>query len=414
MTDRPTGLHRGRRVDWAAIFGAAVVVRVLFLLSGLVPLQYVTAPYHVEVEAVARSLVSGGGYANPYLIPTGLTGHPLPVQTGLQALVYLIFGTSTAAGFARSLAGIVALAASYAVLPWLAERLGLGRRAGLVGGMVAALVPWNGLGDALGWWWNEANASLALAVLLAAFVCRSTAATAPSLTASLALGAFTGFAFHLAPALLPVAMGLVGFEWWWRRGQSRWRCTAAVLLGALLACAPWAVRNYRTFGNVFFVRSNLGLELRLGNHDGARANLWSTRAADRLHPGKNLAEAQRVRELGEVAYMRACRDEAARWIGRHPLEFLTLTAARTWLVWFGPPARPLEALPVAVLTVLAALGLARSLPGLSGPERAALIVPLMAFPLVYYLVGYVPRYTLALQPLLLILAGSNARHLPTA
>jgi hypothetical protein len=392
---------------WLPIFVVSVLVRVLFLLSGLIPREYVEAPYHIEVEAVARSLAAGAGYANPYLIPTGPTAHPLPVQTGLQALLYLVFGVSAAAAYARSVAGIVAQAASYAVLPWLAQRLGFGRRAGLLAGMVAALVPWNGLGDALGWWWNEANAALALAVLLAAFVGRWRADGPSSARASLVLGALAGFAFHLAPALLPVVVGLAGFEWWWRREQSRWRGIAAVVLGALLACAPWAIRNYTALGGVFFVRSNFGLELRLGNHDGARADLWSTPAGGRLHPGNNLAEAQRVRSLGEAAYMRACRDETVRWIARHPARFASLTAARAGLVWFGAPARPLEALPVALLTVLAAVGMARAFPYLGPPERAGLIIPLVAFPLVYYLVGYVPRYTLALQGLLLVLAASN-------
>jgi hypothetical protein len=56
--------------------------------------------------------------------------------------------------------------------------------------------------------------------------------------------------------------------------------------------------------------------------------------------------------------------------------------------------------------VLALIGLRRAWPRLGQPERAACIIPLVAYPLVYYLVGYVPRYTLALQGLLLILAGA--------
>jgi hypothetical protein len=393
------------RQGWAPIFVAAVLVRVAFLASPLIPGEYVVAPYHVEVEAVARSLVVGGGYANPYLIPTGPTAHPLPVQTALQALVYLLFGVTAAAGFARSLLGIVAQAASFAALPWLAERVGLGRRAGFLGGMAAAVIPWNGIGDALGWWWNESDAGLALAVLLAAFVRRWAAATPPSTASSLALGGFAGFAFHLAPALLPVVGACAGFEWWWVGRHGSWRPVAAIAAGALLACTPWTARNYAALGDVLFIRSNFGLELRLGNRDGAQADLWSTPAGGRLHPGNNEAEARRVREFGEAAYMRACRDETLTWIASHPGAFARLTAARAWHVWFGPPARPAEALPVTALTLLAAVGLARARRRLSPPQLAALVIPLATFPLVSYLLGYVPRYTLALQGLLLMLAG---------
>ena len=43
---------------------------------------------------------------------------------------------------------------------------------------------------------------------------------------------------------------------------------SVMALGAVLADAPWAWRNYTTFDAVFFIRSNLGLELRMGNQKG--------------------------------------------------------------------------------------------------------------------------------------------------
>jgi hypothetical protein len=43
---------------------------------------------------------------------------------------------------------------------------------------------------------------------------------------------------------------------------------------------------------------------------------------------------------------------------------------------------------------------------MSPPERAAILIPLTCYPLVYYLVGYVPRYTFPLSVLLFMLAGS--------
>ena len=364
---------------WIPIFVVAVLLRALLLASWMVPRAYVLAGYHLEVEAVARSLASGGGYADPYLIPTGPTAHPLPIQTGLQALLYLLFGVTPAAAYARSLAGIVAYAATYAMLPWLAERLGLGRRAGIVGGMAAAIVPWQGLGDVLGWSWNEAHAAMALGVLLALYVRRWKATDRPSVAGSVALGAFAGFAFHLAPALLPVVLGCAAFELCWVKDSWRWSRALAVAVGALLACALWTWRNYTTFGEVFFIRSNFGLELRLANHDGAQADIWSMNAP-RFHPGNDEGEARRVQALGKVAYMRQARDEAVRWIRSHPSEFLALTAVRAWHVWFGPPARPFEALPVAGLTILALLGLGRALPRLAPPERAALVIPLVTYP----------------------------------
>jgi len=389
-----------------AIFAVAVLVRGLLLASWVVPHAYVVAPYHVEVEAVARSLASGRGYSDPYLVPTGPTAHPLPIQTGLQALLYLLFGATPTAAYVRALAGIVACAASFAMLPWLAERVGVGRRAGFAGGIAAAVVPWQGLGDALGWWWNEAHAAIALGVLVALYVRRWRAPHRVSITASLGLGAFAGFAFHLAPALLPVVVGCAVFELWWVKDGRKWGWALSIVAGAALTCAPWAWRNYTAFHEMVFIRSNFGLELRLDNHDGARADLWSAGAAG-LHPGNSLAEARRVQSLGEIVYMRGARDEAVDWIRSHPVRFLALTGARVWHVWFGPPGRPLEALPVAALTVLALLGLARVFARLDLPGRAGLVIPLVAYPLVFYLVGYIPRYTFPVSGILLVLAGAS-------
>jgi hypothetical protein len=390
---------------WAPIFIVAVIVRVALLASPVVPPAYVMAGYHVEVEAVARSLASGGGYANPYAIPTGPTAHPLPVQTGLQAFLYLCLGVTYTAACARALLGIVACAALFAILPWAAERLGLGRRAGVIGGAAAALVPLQGLADALGWYGNEAETGIALCVLLALFVARCRSSSPPRAAGSAALGALAGFSFHLAPALLPVVLGLVAFEAWWMKRRGTRGAVLALALGAAIACAPWAWRNYAAFGELFFIRSNLGLELWLGNHEGASADLWATDGGRRLHPGNSVEEARRVAALGEIEYMRRARDAAVSWARSHPREFLSLTAARVWHVWFGPPARPVEALPVAALTILALVGLIRAFRYLGPPERAALLIPLAGYPLLFYFVGYVPRYTFPLVGILLILAG---------
>jgi hypothetical protein len=405
---------------WIPIFLIAVVVRGLLLASWMVPDRLLLAGYHIEAEAVARSLVRGDGYADPYGIPTGPTAHPVPVHTGLQALLFLLFGDTLAAGYARAIAGIVACAALYATLPWLAERLGLGRRAGIVAGLAAAIVPWQGSGEVLGWLSGDALAAMALGALAVMFARRSSAPERVTDVGSIALGAFAGVAFHQAPALLPVVAGCVAFELWWTRSAGKWKQALVLTLGALVVCLPWAWRNYRALGDLFFIRSNFGLELHLGNHDGARADVWTT-DVHRLHPGNTVDEALRVRSLGEAAYMRAKRAEALGWIRAHPGPFAALTAGRVWHVWFGPPARPLEAILVSALTLLALAGLWRARSSLSVPQRAAIVVPLLAFPLIFYLVGYVPRYTFPLYGLLLVLAGravvpgdSNRRQVKSA
>lgn len=389
------------------IFALAVALRVAVLSSPLVPVGYVLVGAHKEVDNVAQSLATTGRFADPYVIPTGPTAHPLPIHTGLQALIYAAFGTTPEAAYCRSMAGIVACAAAFALLPWLSRRLGFGLRPGVAAGLVAALVPLQGMNDVLGWLWNEAMAAVALALLLGAFVARWQAPDRVTATGSAGLGLGAGAAFHLAPALLPVVAGLVAFELWWVRDRRKRVWAAALACGVLLACAPWGWRLYRTFGEVMFIRSNFGLELRLGNHDGATADLWSATPGPRqMHPGNNPAEARLVKDLGEAAYMARLRNETLDWIRSHPWAFLRLTAQRAWLVWFGPPGNPVDAVTTSAITALALMGYRRARPQLDAPQRAAVIIPLAAYPLVYYLVGYVPRYLFPTSGLLLVLAAS--------
>ncbi len=121
-------------------------------------------------------------------------------------------------------------------------------------------------------------------------------------------------------------------------------------------------------------------------------------------------EAKKVRDLGEADYMRQPRDEALVWIRQHPLEFLHLTLVRALYFWFGPLSRGWLAVPVALVTILALLGLWRTMPMLSIPQRAALLMPLAAFPLVYYVLNHIGHYRAPLERMFFLLAGVQVSH----
>ena len=114
-----------------------------------------------------------------------------------------------------------------------------------------------------------------------------------------------------------------------------------------------------------------------------------------------------LREVGEVAYMRSAAREGLGWIRSHPGEFLRLTASRVVHWWCGPLHDALYALFVTALTLLALAGAWRTLPGLEIPQRAALLIPLAAYPLIYYVVAYMGRYRVPLDWILLVFAGAG-------
>ena len=358
-----------------------------------------------EIGRVALSLLHTGQFADPYMIPTGPTAHPTPLSPALLALIYHAFGMTATAGYVRALVGISSHSLLYALLPWFAPRLGLGRLAGIFGGVACALIPMQGAGEAIGLG-ATAHASLAFALMTIAFLHRWRL-DGTSAARSLLLGIACGASFHVLPPLLLVVAGCVLFELWWKRDRRKWLSSTCVAAGAILACVPWTWRNYAALHNFFFIRSNFGLELRIANHTGADADMEITYARQGTirHPSENLEEARQVRDLGEAEYMRRARDEGLEWIRAHPAGFLRLTLMRFLHFWCGQLRYPWLAVLYTTVTVLALLGLRRILPALDAPGRAALLIPLATFPLVYYVVSYVAHYPSPLAWMLLLLAG---------
>ncbi len=352
-----------------------------------------------EVTAVAMSLYERGAFADPFCVPTGPTAHMPPVHPALLAGIYNLLGPTLAAGYVTWLVLIACHGAMWGMLPWLAARLGLSPGAGLLAGVAGALLPrWPG--------YVEAPSAIAIGLMLVAFLARWEGPR-PSATGSLLLGAAVGAALHVSPSLLPVALGLLAWEALGAPRRPGLLRSALVVAGMLLACVPWTLRNERALGGFFFLRSNFGLELRMGNHEGAGANLdLSARGGTERHPRTDEAEARKVAELGELAYMRAAGREARAWIVSHPGDFLRLTGLRVVQFWLGPVDDPVAMLGIGLLTLLSAVGAWRAFPSLPADRRAALLVPLLLFPLVHYLVGFEVRYRQPIDGLAFLLAAS--------
>jgi hypothetical protein len=398
MTRMIRWLARSPAWSFALIFLLSFAIRGYFLSK--VPPEDVLPHTRWEMEAVAASVAEHGTFANPYILPTGPTAHLPPIVPGVYGLIYRLLGMGLLAGYAVLLLRIASYSVMYALLPWFAGRLGVGREAGVIGGIGGALIAlWPGHGEAL--------TAITLGLLLVAFLRRWTTVRS-SLSGSLLLGGAWGVAFHLQPALLLVLLGCMAFELWWCGARRTWTSLLAMVLGVALACVPWGLRNYATFNEVIFIRSNLGLELRMGNHEGAAAamRVMDMRQEHR-HPRINEDEARKLVELGEMAYMREAGREALAWIRSHPGDFARLAASRVLHFWCGPLHRPLTALGILTLTIVAFLGAWRILPTLSVPQRAVLLIPLATYPLIYYVVAYMPRYRQPLDWILLVFAGAE-------
>ena len=361
-----------------------------------------------ELGAIALSLVMTGEFGNTYIIPTGPTAHLPPIPPLIDSLIYRTFGLTSRAGYVRALSIIVTASVLYGLLPWFSERLGTGWAAGVIAGLVGAI---SGLAGTI---WDilpghgEYLTGLIMGLLLMVFL-RRWKQQSGSWRGSLLLGLAAGAAFHVQPALLLLILGCMLFELWWLKNPRKWALVSLIALGILLACLPWGWRNYRSFKALFFIRSNLGLELRMGNDEGAAAtfDMMDAIGTRYRHPRADGSEARKLIELGEVEYMRQAGGEALAWISAHPAQFLRLTAQRFANLWFGPLHRPVaDFRGVLALTVLAVVGAWRSFPRITIPQRAAFLIPLATYPLIYYLVAYMPRYRIPIDWILYILAGA--------
>ncbi|NCF65568.1 MAG: hypothetical protein GWP61_06325 [Chloroflexi bacterium] len=370
--------------------------------------RYLVPTAERELGKIAISHLKTGEFADPYIIPTGPTAHLPPVPPLKDSLIYRALGLTYRAGYVRAISIIITTSVLYGMLPWFSERLGTGRGAGVIAGLVGAI---SGL---VGGIWDmlpghgEYLTGLIMGLLLVAFL-RRWKEQSGGWRGSLLLGLAIGAAFHVQPALLPVVLGCMLFELWWLKNPRKWALVGVVALGILLACLPWGWRNYQTFNAVFFIRSNLGGELRLAYNDATAATFEEMDAmgAHYIHPGAVVSEARKLIELGEIEYMNQAGGEALEWISAHPAESLRLLAQRFANLWAGPQHKPVEdALDVLALTVLAIMGAWRSFPRITIPQRAAFSIPLVTYPLIYYIVAYMPRYRIPLDWILYILAGA--------
>lgn len=372
-----------------AIFFAALAVRI-----GLALALHLQTPRYTEVERIALSLATTGVFGDPYRIPTGPTAHHAPLYPLLLGGLYSLFGTGAGGRLAQVLFNACAASLQYALLPAAAMAGGLSRNVGLLAGLVGALVPMHLL--------IELNSleTLAGAILPALFLLTLRAWQTERLSwlSALLHGAGWGSALLLMPSLLPVFAALMLGGCFLAVSRARWiRHALPTAACAALMLLPWTARNYRQFGAVFFVRNNLGLELSVSNNDPARASIDDNEksGAYKQHPFSSLAEAERVKQLGEIAYQREKLQTARDWISANPARFAELTVLRTVYFWFPKTTRPAQMALLWLLTALGGAGLWQLFRSTRYLHRAmawGIALIWASFPLVYYLLQSSPRY----------------------
>lgn len=330
---------------------------------------------HYEQMAIARSLVNGDGFANPFGYATGPTAVCSPVHPLMLATVLRLLGDRPAAALVSVLTEIAIQTFGVVLLLYIAEAAFASWIPGAIAACAVLLCTWP-LPQ-----WDASTAWLAFeAVFLCALMGVRWGWT----------GLVMGLGWLVSPALGPASLAAV----WLIRGRRYVMASAAI---ALVVILPWAARNWLVLRAPVFLRDNFGLELLLSNNDLAGPSQEDAEGEryQRWHPGSNAAVAAELRRVGEPAYFGRMQSEAFSWIRRNPARLLQLAIARMWMWWASTWL-------VAGISLLAVAGLWMNRRTAAG--KAAL-AGLLIFPIPYYVIQFSPRYTYPILWLAALMAG---------
>ena len=361
-----------------------------------------------ESIALADSLATRGSYADPFApLATGPSAHVAPAYPALVAALIKIFGAGAGADFALGIVTKAVVGMQLALLPFLAEYMGLSWITGALAG-----VAWLLSGFTLLRWEND---FAALFVVLLAFPMYNALRRHLSGREVIVAGVLWGILLLFTPVpVLALGAWLVCLRF---LAKYDWKTLFWLAAIPLIVISPWVVRNAVVFHELIFVRDNFGLEIGVSNSPCAAFSYAMDEengCFHRTHPNANYDEALRVRELGEAAYNHVRMREGVDWIKNNPSRFLSLTMQRFVAFWFpNASGNPLQQPRLSRSEWITYLFTLLSLPGLllmwRNHRAAALVmmVWLVMFPLVYYLTQFAERYR---RPILWItlLCGSYA------
>ncbi|MDR3734052.1 MAG: glycosyltransferase family 39 protein [Acidobacteriaceae bacterium] len=399
-----------------ALFWTALGVRLAYIL--LAHMYHVRAAgdhfqFGWEMGRIARALVTGFGYSDPFTGHTGPTAWVPPLYTLLIAAAFKVFGVYTGAAAFWLLAFNSVCSAVTAVLVYEIGARCFGRRNAVWAGWLWALHP-AAMQYAVKWIWEMTLSTMLLtAVIVLALRMRRIGENvqagdedAQTLGRWLLFGLLWGLIALSNPALL--AFLPVCGVWLLLGARRRMHAAMRAAVAAAVCCAviaPWAMRNWKAFGAFIPLRSNFGAELALGDGPDAMGFLMEYN-----HPMQSARQLRLYSELGELRYVQMRGAQAKAAIAADPAHFLAISATRFYFFWVSVP-QPLDRHP-AVEYAREMSYCFISLAGLMGlglalrkrvPAAGLFAWAFLLLPLTYYFVTAQARFRHPIEPLIWVL-----------
>lgn len=379
-----------------AIFLLGLALRLL-----LIPVAH-TWPDRVEnleVTSVAQSLALGEGFSNPFAsYPTGVTAHVAPVYPYIVAALYKVFGFSTG-NLIKQILACAITAAIYAMLPTLAALAGLSRHLGILAGFIGAVSIVSLDVDVAGRWEGHL-ATLLFVIAIVVWLRQFRSGSKLSPTQALLPGVVWGVLFLTSPSFIMVLAALC-LAFLIRRWPDKRLIAyfATMALVSILVITPWTIRNYRTFGSLFFIRDNAGLEFYVSNAPESKITLAENVRAvfGELHPNLSKSAAETMADVGEVQFSRDYMQRFKHSVRTNPGRFIEYTVARALWMWFPVTRHPIRDNVLVRDIISCAIGLLSLvglilLPRKTDPGPLTLIVAFFSYQFVYWFVQAATRY----------------------
>jgi 4-amino-4-deoxy-L-arabinose transferase-like glycosyltransferase len=398
------------------LFWTALLVRVLYLTLAH---TYRFSPFEdhftfgYEMARVARALVTGYGYADPFSGHTGPTAWVPPLYPLLIAAVFKIAGIySPLSGWILLSINSVFSAATSLCVYEIAARC-YNRRVALWSGWIWALYP-AAMQYATRWVWETSLSTfLFAAVLVLALRMRAIGETAPAsnpeTTRRWILFGLLWALIALSNSTMLLFLPVCGLWILLGAPNKSAALTRATLAGVLfIACiAPWTWRNWRTFHAFIPMRSNFGAELYAGNGPGAYGFRYGVLIG---LPEQDIQHRLYV-HYGELAYVRQRGQLAKVWIRANPARFAALSIKRFYFFWVSVPHPSdkhwfldlIRQINYCLPSITGLLGLALSLHRRT-PAAALFAWAFVLLPVTYYFVTVEARFRHPLEPLIVILS----------
>ena len=345
-----------------------------------------------EPSHIATALIAGRGFSSPYAnVPVAPTAQQPPLYPLILAGIFKVFGVRTTASAWAAVALNILAGALTAVFLYFLGIFYFGETVGMLAAGIWVL-PWMyrslAFSSSLSSPYLAALAMTGLLLLLPKAVKKN--------NGWFALGIYAGLMLMLQPAFLSV---LFLYAIWLAWSPTRSPKMLLSLAALLLVVAPWTVRNCVQLGRLIPIRDDFGLELWLGNRPG----MQGTADYNGDFPDHDPSTYAR---LGELPFMHAKLKQATDFILSDPLAFCERCLKRAVEFWYIPysPAW----ISISVIGWIGAI-----LAWRKGGMGILLAIPLVAFPLVFYITHNFPTYRHPIDPVIILLAAFAVVELKT-